>query len=116
MSSGPIWYSGGRDAEGDGNGAGAGAAGGGATGAALAAAGGAAAARSRAGPASDVTFATPSNPSGLRVVPAEKISMSPTSTVSGTPTIDGQLLASRTIRVLISDVRLARPSGRAASM
>ena len=101
--------------------AGAGAAGGGATGAALAAAGGAvaagaAAARSRAGPASDVTFATPSNPSGLRVVPAEKISMSPASTVSGTPTIDGQLLASRTIRVLISEVRLARPSGRAASM
>ena len=74
------------------------------------------AARAGAGPASEVTFETPSNPSGLRVVPAEKTSMSPASTVSGTPTTDEQLRASRTIRVVICEVRLTRPSGSAASM
>src|SRR5712691_7546552 len=109
MSSGPIWYSGGGDAVAAGEGAGAAAT-------PSAAAVEAAAARPRPGPASGVTFATPSNPSGLRVVPAEKTSMSPASTVSGTPTTDEQLRASRTILVLISAVRLTRPSASAASM
>src|SRR2546428_2973553 len=109
MSSGPIWYSGGGDAVAAGEGAGAAA-----TPSAAAVEG--AAARPRAGPASGVTFETPSNPSGLRVVPDEKISMSPASTVSGTPTTDEQLRASRTILVLISSVRLAPPPGSVASM
>jgi hypothetical protein len=47
---------------------------------------------------------------------AEKTAMSPSLTASATPRPDEHCLASRTILVVISDVRLTRPSGSAASM
>src|SRR5262245_47288724 len=124
MSSGPIWYSVGGEALAAGAGAaGAGAradAGSGAVGAGAAVvaavSGAGAAAGADAAPPTVFTFATPSKPSGLCAERAEYTVTSPSLTASATPRPDEQFLASRTIRVVISEVRPTLPSGSDASM